>query len=164
MKEAGCTKIFLGIESASNKILKRIQKGFTFKEARKDIELSKRFFTTIYTSYIWGFPYEDIDDFCDTLFSYIEDYNDEKLYPVLNLAIPFVSTELYNNYSTQLKYIEGIENGLLPKHDTLENYPDLKELVLKYPNLFTSFYYYKHDLFNSKIDIKRKMFKRSEAL
>lgn len=67
MKEAGCEYLILGIESASNKILKDMRKGFTIEEAEDFINKCHQAGIAIEVNWIAGFPGETEEDFQATL-------------------------------------------------------------------------------------------------
>ena len=62
IKEAGCSTICLGIESGSNKILKKIDKGVTRKDIIKNVSLLKKYKIWFIAYIIVGNPEEGIDD------------------------------------------------------------------------------------------------------
>ena len=67
MKMAGCRYLNYGIESASPKILREINKGFSIDEAKKVIEDTYESGISVCTNWIVGFPTESYADFKDTL-------------------------------------------------------------------------------------------------
>jgi anaerobic magnesium-protoporphyrin IX monomethyl ester cyclase len=71
MADAGCRSLFLGIESGSDAVLTRINKRFSIEEATRTAELAARYVKQVVTSFIWGFPFETMWDFKQTVFSVI---------------------------------------------------------------------------------------------
>jgi len=68
MKEAGCTYISFGFESASDKVLKEdIQKGQTREHLQKTIDIIKAINLTPLTTFMIGNPHENIDDLLETV-------------------------------------------------------------------------------------------------
>jgi anaerobic magnesium-protoporphyrin IX monomethyl ester cyclase len=68
MAAAGCIEIRYGIESGSNEVLRKVRKGFT---AEKSIEVVSRavgILPRVDTFFIWGFPFETMEDFRMSLF------------------------------------------------------------------------------------------------
>ena len=63
MKSAGCQYLILGVESASNKILKLMRKGFTIEQAQAFIIRCKKAGIDVTANWIVGFPGETEDDF-----------------------------------------------------------------------------------------------------
>ncbi|MGD2247011.1 MAG: radical SAM protein [Candidatus Methanofastidiosia archaeon] len=164
MHDAGCDTLFLGIESGSASVLKKIRKEFTPEEARKDLIRAKKYFEKIYTSYIWGFPFESLEDFYDTLMFQMEDTQVKGILPVMTLLTPFQSTALYTEYHDILKFtIDNTYNGsTLPPPERLQGYPELVELVKSDSEVFSSFYYYQNEGFKEKCKIIDKIREQSK--
>lgn len=59
MKQAGCRMITYGIESADNKILSKIHKGFTIEYAIEKIRLTAEAGIIPYCCFIIGYPWDD---------------------------------------------------------------------------------------------------------
>jgi radical SAM superfamily enzyme YgiQ (UPF0313 family) len=58
MKDAGCRMITYGIESADNKILEKLHKGFTIEHALEKIKLTEEAGIIPYCCFIIGFPWD----------------------------------------------------------------------------------------------------------
>ena len=71
MAGSGCVEIRFGIESGSDKILKLTKKGFDSHKALKVISQAKKIFRSVDAFYIWGFPFETLEDFNTSLFQMI---------------------------------------------------------------------------------------------
>lgn len=67
MRRAGCKSIFLGAESASQRILNILNKGFELKEIEKVVKWSKEIGIDICLSFMIGCPGEDIKSAFKTL-------------------------------------------------------------------------------------------------
>lgn len=67
MKKAGCHTLIYGLESASNKVLKRMKKMFTKEIAERVIRDTHRVKIRVYINIIVGFPGETEEDFLETL-------------------------------------------------------------------------------------------------
>jgi len=68
MVDVGCIEIRYGIESGSDRILELTKKGFKAKEAIDVITKAINLFNTVDAFYIWGFPFENMDDFYQSVF------------------------------------------------------------------------------------------------
>ena len=66
MAEAGCTQLRFGIESGSDRVLKRVVKGFQFRDALRSVTQALGIFESVETFFIWGFPFEEMEDFYET--------------------------------------------------------------------------------------------------
>jgi len=87
MKESGCFNLFVGLESASDKILFRMRKGYNKQHARiflrKLIDAQLQFEISIIT----GFPHESENDFLETI-TFISE--NKSIIPKIAQANPFV--------------------------------------------------------------------------
>ena len=71
MASTGCCEIRYGIESGSDKILERTRKGFTAAEAVEVVSKAVGIFDRTDCFYIWGFPFETLEDFHQTVFQMV---------------------------------------------------------------------------------------------
>jgi anaerobic magnesium-protoporphyrin IX monomethyl ester cyclase len=60
MKEAGCTDIFFGIESVSQRVLNLIKKGFTIQQAKDAVKTAEKLGIRTHCSFIIGLPGESV--------------------------------------------------------------------------------------------------------
>jgi len=110
MKDAGCSYISFGFESASDKVLNQdIQKGQLRSHLQKTIDTIKAAKMTPITTFMIGNPYENIDDLMETLDFWIQ--NGAEIDPFI--CTPYVGSPIfYNNqdyllqqYDTKLKLV-----------------------------------------------------------
>jgi len=71
LADSGCVEIRFGVESGSDRILKLVRKGFTSDTALRTVSLAKKYIRGVDAFYIWGFPFETIEDFSESLFQMI---------------------------------------------------------------------------------------------
>jgi radical SAM superfamily enzyme YgiQ (UPF0313 family) len=71
MERTGCVELRYGIESGSNRVLERTRKGFTAEEAARVVGEAVRIFRRVDCFYAWGFPFETLEDFRQSLFQMI---------------------------------------------------------------------------------------------
>jgi anaerobic magnesium-protoporphyrin IX monomethyl ester cyclase len=71
MADAGCLELRFGIESGSDRVLKEIKKGFTAAESLALIPKAVGIFPRVDAFYVWGFPFETLDDFNQSLFQMV---------------------------------------------------------------------------------------------
>ena len=67
MKESGCEGVFLGIESANQKILKIMNKNVEVGQHARGIEMLNKHGIITYASFIFGMPGETVDSVNDTI-------------------------------------------------------------------------------------------------
>lgn len=71
MAECGCLELRFGIESGSDPVLRRIKKDFTTADALEVVPKAVEIFPRVDTFYVWGFPFETMDDFNQSLFQMV---------------------------------------------------------------------------------------------
>ncbi|MCM2267707.1 MAG: B12-binding domain-containing radical SAM protein [Elusimicrobiales bacterium] len=67
MRDAGCEAVFYGLESGSDNVLRRIKSGFDLAGGLAVIKKSAAYFRTVEPGMMWGFPFETLEDFKETL-------------------------------------------------------------------------------------------------
>lgn len=98
LRKAGCHQLDLGIESASNNVLKAMNKTYTLKDIKEFLMNMKKAGIAIGSNFILGHPSESRDDFMKTL-KFIKEmrkFTTKKPWPTY-CAI-FRGTDLYNKY------------------------------------------------------------------
>jgi radical SAM superfamily enzyme YgiQ (UPF0313 family) len=100
LERSGLTRLSIGVESASTKIRKLINKPGTLDQIRSVIKLLSHTSILIWCSYIINFPKETIDDLRKSIDFLLEMHTINK--NVLNspffLYLPFPGTALYKEY------------------------------------------------------------------
>ena len=158
MSESGCKRIFYGIESGSDRILKMINKGFTIKKTEETLKKSKKYFSEVIGQLIWGFPFETMEEFKKTV-----KFAEKFLFKMdiilgLNLLVPSINTQIYDDYSDALIPIDFIDiPNIIQVRLRRHNY--------KYTHLFNNVkttYRYKTPNFPEKIEIMKKFIKKQD--
>jgi anaerobic magnesium-protoporphyrin IX monomethyl ester cyclase len=110
MKKAGCNSIKVGIESGSERILKKMNKGITRDQVRKAANLLKEsgIFWTGY--FMMGVPGESAEEMSQTLDFMYEIKPD---FASISVYEPFPGTPMFN---------EGVEKGLVKPDMTLSDF------------------------------------------
>jgi radical SAM superfamily enzyme YgiQ (UPF0313 family) len=67
MKEAGCTTVYLGVESGNDEMLKKIKKSQTVEGAIEAVDLYRKHGIQIFTFFMIGFPEETEETLADTV-------------------------------------------------------------------------------------------------
>jgi len=105
MKKAGCTHIYYGVESASERVLEYYGKGIKLEDVKRVVEMTKEEGLSVTCSFIIGAPFETKEEMMKTLRFSIELNPD---YAQFSLLTPYPGTEIYE----ELK-----EKGLLLSED-----------------------------------------------
>ena len=102
MADSGCVELRFGVESGSDRILERIRKGFTTAEVLDLIPKAIDIFPRTDVFYVWGFPFETMDDFNQTLFQMVSfRMQGARILPSLLALLP--QTELYKEFSNKVE-------------------------------------------------------------
>jgi radical SAM superfamily enzyme YgiQ (UPF0313 family) len=71
MERTGCVELRFGIESGSEKVLQRTRKGFTATQTIDVVRRSCETFRRVDCFYVWGFPFETMEDFYASVFQMV---------------------------------------------------------------------------------------------
>lgn len=152
MVDSGCVQVRYGIESGSNKTLKRIKKGFTIEKAYEISKKSVRYFPSVHASFIWGYPFEDMTEFEATL-KWARRFEDVGATVLLFEYSPLPGSRLYKEFEGELKFskenysffvVTGHERITEGGFDTKKRFSPIYQLIQKYPQIFSGFYKYKN--------------------
>ena len=139
MKEAGCTRFFMGIESGNQKTLDFVKKKIGIQQIRDAVKLAKKYSIETVLSCILGFPNETYADIQKTIDFMISLEGDRYFF---NFLLLYPGTELYN-YRKELKLqyitdnpwdkvektpfpIPTVETGTLTVYDLAQLYLEAK--------------------------------------
>ena len=106
LKESGCRKLEVGVESGSQVILNDVCKGISIEDIKKGIAIAKKNNLRIKTNWIYGLPgnikeqYKSIDLMINSMPNEIS----------IHQLIPFPGTEYYNNREKYGIYIKNPNN------------------------------------------------------
>jgi len=140
MKKVGCTSIKVGIEAGSERMLQLIGKKITLDECREAACLFRKVGIHWTGYFMMGLPSETKEDIYQTL-DFMKELNPD--YASLSVYEPFPGTGLFE---------KGVENGLVERNRTLENYYTISPK-----------YYYVKDI-NRRVDtMSSEEFERLEA-
>jgi radical SAM superfamily enzyme YgiQ (UPF0313 family) len=93
MKEAGCKRIKLGVESGSDKVLKYMKKGITVKDVRETVALIDKVGIDLTIYILLGMPVEEPEDI-EMTYSLLKEI--EPAYVSLSVATPHIGSELWD--------------------------------------------------------------------
>jgi radical SAM superfamily enzyme YgiQ (UPF0313 family) len=154
MVRSGCVQVRYGIESGSNRTLKRIHKGFTIESAAEVVRSSVKHFPSVHTSFIWGYPFESAEDFEQTL-HYVSLFERMGAGVLLFELSPLPGSEIYREYREGLTFspeaysffvITGQERVGDDGHEMSSGASDVHELMRAHPRVFPGFYTYESAL------------------
>ncbi len=160
LKNAGCSALFLGIESSSDTILNYFNKKINNKLISEQLKLVKKYISMMYTSYIWGHPEETLEDFIDTYMSYVYDSSQPNMRSSITLATPFLDTKLYEDYKNYLMYLENNTYNGSSIHTNTRKDKEIMDMIKENASMFPSFYYLDNKDFKEKLNYI-KLFKKT---
>jgi len=110
MKKAGCNSIKVGIESGSERILKKMNKGITHDQIRRTVEIFKKVGIHWTGYFMMGVPGETIEEIYQTLdFMY-------------EIQPNFASISVYEPFPETPMFAEGLSRKLVKPEMTLEEF------------------------------------------
>jgi anaerobic magnesium-protoporphyrin IX monomethyl ester cyclase len=151
MADCGCIELRFGIESGSDVVLQRVRKGFTAAESLELIPKAVEVFPRVDTFFVWGFPFESMEDFNQSLFQMVSfRMMGARVLPSLLSLLP--QTEIYKEYAgkAQLEFCPY----LLPEfvftgHEVCrggdveipQRYEHYFRLIMDNPDIFPGFFH-----------------------
>jgi len=93
LKDAGCFSLGFGVESGSQKILDKMNKGITKEQIRKAVSICKKYKIQTYLFFVLGLPWETVEDINETI-SFARQLNGDVFN--FSLATYFPGTDLYD--------------------------------------------------------------------
>lgn len=165
LKEAGCSTVHIGIESASEKTLSNMKKGITLNDIKTAVALCKKHSILVRGYFIIGYPGESKEDILNTInFSKKLDLD----FASFTIAVPNPKTLLYDiaisekyiNYDYWKEFSLGMEKNQVPYFCNQIITKDFLEKFLK--KAYFSFYcrlnFILKQLFFIKLYIVRNIF------
>ncbi len=100
MKEAGCVRIFFGLESGNNHILKIMKKNITVSEEKRAVEITKKSNIKAGGFFILGYPGESNQTLIETV-----NFSSSLPLDYLSYTVPYPlpGTDLYQKVKDRLK-------------------------------------------------------------
>jgi len=106
MKEAGCINLFIGLESASDKVLQNMDKGFAVKDAKRVFTNLKNAGLMFEVSIVVGYPRESKEDLKKTIDFLKENKNIIPKIAQVSGFIPYKNSIIFKEKNNGLADIE----------------------------------------------------------
>jgi radical SAM superfamily enzyme YgiQ (UPF0313 family) len=151
MADCGCLELRFGIESGSDAVLSRIRKGFTAAEVLDLVPRAVAILPRIDCFYVWGFPFESMEDFNQTLFQMVSfRMMGARILPSLLSLLP--QTSIYREYAAApLEFCPYLfPEFVFTGHEVLdagevrlpERHAEYFRLITDNPDVFPGFFHY----------------------
>jgi anaerobic magnesium-protoporphyrin IX monomethyl ester cyclase len=133
MKEAGCTRLYIGMESGSKKVLKFYNKNLNLVEAEQDISFCKETGFELIGLFMVGAPIETMEDVKESI-----SFAKKARFDFVNIfqLVPYPGTQLFNTLK------EEIDFSILPYKNQFKN-KLVHENANKYQKFFFREFYFK---------------------
>jgi hypothetical protein len=151
MADCGCVELRFGIESGSDRVLERIKKGFTSAQSLELIPKAVDILPRVDAFYVWGFPFETMEDFNQSLFQMISfRMMGARILPSLLCLLP--QTEIYREWvpKAELEFCPHLfPEFIFTGHEVCrggavelpERYGRYFDLILANPDIFPGFFH-----------------------
>ncbi len=151
MEACGCVEIRFGIESGADRILERTRKGFTSAEAVDVVSRACRIFRRVDTFYVWGYPFETMDDFYQSVFQMVSfRMMGARILPSLLCLLP--QTQIYRDHVDPAKL--EFAPDLLPEYmitghevsrdahiEIRDEHAEVFAFIRQHPDIFPGFFH-----------------------
>ena len=163
MAKSGCVEIRFGVESGSDEILERVAKGFTVEQAIRIISDAAQIFPNVDAFFIWGFPFETIEQFYQTVFL-MNSFRMMGVRVLPSLLCYLPQTKIYREVDKEkLEFsYEMIPEYVLTGHETCsgfgiridDRHRFIYDFILKNRDIFPGFFHYdiEHNI-KPKLDV-----------
>ena len=154
MATCGCRKVYLGLESGSDHVLKEIRKGFDAETGRRTALGANEHIPIVQTAFVWGFPFETWNDFYDTLLL-MAHLVSHGVSVKANVLTPLPFSALFAKYADSLRFLSDYSPQL--HLAGYESHSELVNLIREHPRVFPCFFLYESDTLTQKYDVLRHM-------
>ncbi|MBI4612750.1 MAG: B12-binding domain-containing radical SAM protein [Planctomycetes bacterium] len=155
MAAAGCVYVFYGVESGSAKILARINKVIPFEATARAVRTSAGLGMYVHTPLLWGFPFETMDDFRETIAfgRYLEHCGGHVFY---SLVTPLPATALAEEFRERILFDPSIYSTIIaPGREA--DLSQVADLIREHPRIFSGFHHFADGLVPEKLALGRSL-------
>lgn len=138
MAESGLREIYLGIESGSEEVLRRIGKAFTPEQALQTVKIAAEYVPRIDCFFMWGFPFEEMEDFHKTLTLMVYLKEKHRVRLQYRFLVPYSTTPLFGEFRDSLHFSEEIIAFSDYRFFIRDHY---KPMLRRFPEIFSAFHY-----------------------
>lgn len=136
MKEAGCHTIMFGVESASEEILRKYQKGYNKAQIRDAFRLCRKYNVRTVATFILGLP-EETEETANETIEFLKELDCD--FASFNVAVPRMNTPLRQKaireglITSDLEIMDqgGVTIAMPTRSLTMEQVQDLKKKAIR---------------------------------
>ena len=139
MSEAGCRRIFLGVESGSRRVQKAIRKNADFSNVADVLKKCRQYNISAVLFFTLGFPVENDEDLNATLMLAIKSRIMGDAYPYLHPLVPIAGTEVFLKNSGKMVLRKNWLN-FSPLAGLIKRSSWCKSVIRRHPRVFSNFY------------------------
>lgn len=153
MGETGCLELRFGIESGSDAVLEQTKKGFRAADAVAVVAQAVGCFDRVDAFYVWGFPFETMEDFHQSLFQMVSfRMMGARILPSLLSFLP--QTEIFRQYGDEGRALE-FSRELFPEYmltgheicdaagvSVEDKHRPIFDFIAAHPDLFPGFFHF----------------------
>lgn len=154
MGKSGCKKVYLGLESGSDCVLREIKKGFDAETGRRAALMAREHIPIVQTAFVWGFPFETWNDFYETLLL-MAHLVSHGVSVKANVLTPLPFSALFARYADTLRFLPDYSPQ--PHLAGYESRSELVGMIREHPRIFPCFFLYYSDTLTQKYDLLRDM-------
>jgi anaerobic magnesium-protoporphyrin IX monomethyl ester cyclase len=144
MAQANCNTVYFGVESGSDRVLRAIGKRVSSADILEVVPRAAEHFPQVVASFMWGFPFEEVSDFEETLLlaACLRSYG---VTIQMHLWAPMPRSPLCRQYQSQLVYDPGVQSDFVAADVTR-----YASLIASHSTIFAPFYHVPHPAFGQK--------------
>jgi anaerobic magnesium-protoporphyrin IX monomethyl ester cyclase len=151
MERTGCVEIRFGVESGSDRILELTKKGFCAADTVGVVRLATDVFRRVDLFYVWGYPFETMDDFHQSVFQMVSfRMMGARILPSLLCFLP--QTEIYRETAAAGRFefapdvfpeymVTGHEVSRQAHVEIRPEHRHVFEFVQAHPDIFPGFFH-----------------------
>ena len=158
MAASGCHRVFLGLESGSDRVLRRMSKPFNRGQLLHAVSGMVPLYA-VACNLMWGFPFETIDDLLQTV-ELMDVLSAAGCIVTLSLVSPLPLSRLYAEHADDLVFRSDVQSSFISTRffDRSARLVDCRpegfvELIARHPLVFPGFYIFRHDAFDAKLEL-----------
>ena len=150
LKNMGCVDLKFGVESGSNKVLREISTKKNKEIILEVCSRAKEILGVVSASFIYGFPFETLDDFMETV-SLVKELTQKGIRCKFNPLVVYPGTDIYCRYSDGYELVDEYVSKVMESESlTRELNENVLELIMDNPEMFLNFMTHRNALMNEK--------------